>query len=204
MSLSATIYSQFRKPRGVLGRLAGHIMATRGSNRQRNAWTVGLLDLQPDDRFLEIGYGPGLSIALAAEAITRGRIVGVDHSETMRDQAAAHNATAIRAGRVELLTGGLDMVKGLEGGFTKAMSANVVQFWEDGEAAFRTLAAIMAPGGTIATTYQPRHKGATANDAEAMAARIAGWMEAAGFRDIRTERLPLEPMPAVCVLGVKA
>jgi hypothetical protein len=37
-----------------------------------------------------------------------------------------------------------------------------------------------------------------------MAGKISDWMEAAGFRDIRTERLPLEPMPAICVLGGKS
>jgi hypothetical protein len=83
------------------------------------------------------------------------------------------------------------------------MSANVVQFWEDGAEAFRMIAAVTAPGGTVATTYQPRHLGATADDAEAMATRITGWMEAAGFREITTHRLALEPMPVVCVTGTK-
>jgi ubiquinone/menaquinone biosynthesis C-methylase UbiE len=179
-------------------------MATRPSNRQRNAWTVELLDLKPDDRFLEIGFGPGLAIGLAAERITSGRIVGIDHSEAMRTLALSRNAGAMRAGSVELLTGGLEQLAGFAEPFTKVMSTNVVQFWGDGEAAYRSIAAVMAPGGRIATTYQPRHRGATAADADAMAGKISDWMEAAGFRDIRTERLPLEPMPAICVLGGKS
>lgn len=203
MSPLARVYGQFRKPHGLPGRLAGFVMATRESNRRRNAWTVDLLDLKPDDRFLEIGYGPGLSIALAERKITAGKIVGIDHSETMQRAASARNAEAIRSGRVELLTGGLEMLYELDGPFTRVMSANVVQFWQDGAEAFRKIAAVMAPGGTIATTYQPRHRGATPADAEALAARIVGWMQTAGFDDIRVERLPLEPIPAICVLGSK-
>lgn len=203
MSLAEKIYGQFRRPHGILGRLVGFIMATRESNRQRNSWTIGLLGLKPDDRFLEIGYGPGLAIGYAAEHITRGRIVGIDHSGEMRRLAASRNSEAVRSGRVELLTGGFELLDGFAEPFTRVMSTNVVQFWEDGGAAFRALAAVMAPGGRIATTYQPRHRGATPADAEKMAARIMGWMDAAGFRDIRTERLPLAPLPAICVLGTR-
>jgi cyclopropane fatty-acyl-phospholipid synthase-like methyltransferase len=204
VSLAQAVYGQFRKPNGLLGRLAGAIMAARGSNRQRNAWTIELLGLRPDDRFLEIGFGPGLSLALASKTITKGAIVGIDHSETMHRAATVRNAEAIRSGRVTLMTGGLELLDGLDEPFTKVMSANVVQFWGDGAAAFGKIAGVMAPGGTVATTYQPRHRGATAADAETMAARITGWMEAAGFRNIRIERLPLDPMPVISVLGTKA
>ena len=53
---------QFGNPHGPLGRLAGRIMATRGSNIERNRWTVDLLELKPHHRVLEVGYGPGLAI----------------------------------------------------------------------------------------------------------------------------------------------
>jgi ubiquinone/menaquinone biosynthesis C-methylase UbiE len=204
MSLSSRIHGQFRRPHGLLGRLAGRIMANRGSNRQRNAWTVDLLDLKRDDRLLEIGFGPGISLGLAAERITAGRIVGIDHSETMHSQATARNGEAVRAGQIELLTGGLELLDGFDEAFTKVMSANVVQFWEDGASAFVRLAGVLAPGGRIATTYQPRHRGATAADADTMAARISGWTADSGFCDIEVRHLPLEPIPVICVLGTKA
>jgi hypothetical protein len=37
------VVRQFGRPRGVTGRLAGWLMAYRGSNRQRNLWVVSLL-----------------------------------------------------------------------------------------------------------------------------------------------------------------
>ncbi len=48
---------QFRQPHGRLGRLAGQVMAA--ANAGMNRFTVELLDVQPDDRILEIGFGPG-------------------------------------------------------------------------------------------------------------------------------------------------
>ena len=56
MSFKQNIISQFSNPHGLLGRLAGTIMAHRPSNQERNRWTVDLLEIQPDDHVLEIGF----------------------------------------------------------------------------------------------------------------------------------------------------
>jgi hypothetical protein len=44
-TLRARAVAQFGHPSGMLGRIAGAVMARRPSNRERNAWTVRLLDL---------------------------------------------------------------------------------------------------------------------------------------------------------------
>jgi hypothetical protein len=41
------VFGQFLRPHGFGGRAAGWVMAKRGSNRERNVWAVGLLDVQP-------------------------------------------------------------------------------------------------------------------------------------------------------------
>jgi hypothetical protein len=60
------IVGQFHRPRGPVGHLVGWTMARRSSNRERNIWAVSLLDVQPDDRVLELGFGPGIAIREAA------------------------------------------------------------------------------------------------------------------------------------------
>ncbi|MFB9881761.1 methyltransferase domain-containing protein [Planobispora siamensis] len=72
-------------------------MAHRRSNRQRNRWVVSLLDVQPTDRVLEIGPGPGLAVAELAGRATRGRVYGIDRSQVMVRQAGRRNAAGIRA-----------------------------------------------------------------------------------------------------------
>lgn len=201
MSLWPYIIGQFRKPHGAVGHLAGWVMAHRGSNRERNAWTVGLLDIQPRERVLEIGCGPGLALAMCADRLDQGHIAGLDHSATMLDQARRRNADAIRAGRVSLHHGGLEALAELAGPFDKILSANVVQFLPDKAAAFRALFAVTAPAGMVASTYQPRGKSPSRDAAFAFANEVAAQMSEAGFTDIRTEELPLEPVPAICVIG---
>src|SRR5919109_227605 len=98
-ALIKALVRQFGDPRGAVGHLAGWVMAHRPSNRQRNRWVVSLLDVQPTDKVLEIGFGPGIAIAELAARATRGKVYGIDHSEVMVRQAGRRNAAAVRAGR---------------------------------------------------------------------------------------------------------
>ncbi|MGI9596703.1 MAG: class I SAM-dependent methyltransferase, partial [Acidimicrobiales bacterium] len=95
--------SQFSRPRGQLGMVAGRIMSRRGSNVDRNLWLVGLLDLQPDHRVLELGPGPGIALAAAAKTVTVGELVALDHSVAMLRQTATRTADVVDQGRLKLV-----------------------------------------------------------------------------------------------------
>jgi hypothetical protein len=53
------IVSQFKMPTGFLGSIVGIIMSYRKSNLERGKWAVELLNLQPNNKVLEVGFGPG-------------------------------------------------------------------------------------------------------------------------------------------------
>ncbi len=95
--------AQFHHPTGAVGHVAGWIMGRRSSNVARNRWAVQLLDVQPTDRVIELGCGPGVAIAALATRAIRGLVVGVDHSQVMLRQARRRNRAAVRAGRVRLI-----------------------------------------------------------------------------------------------------
>jgi SAM-dependent methyltransferase len=192
---------QFGKPSGPIGVLVGLVMRVRPSNRLRSVRTLALLDIRPEDRVLEVGFGPGLAVARAAERATAGKVVGIDHSPVMLRQARRRNAAAIRAGRVELRLGSAEMLPRFEERFDKVLAVNVYMFWGDPASVLTGLRGLMTPGGVIALTLQPRHRGATADDTRAAAARMAASLEAAGFGDVRTEILEMAPVAAACVLG---
>jgi SAM-dependent methyltransferase len=99
------LMGQFARPRGLAGRLAGWEMAVRPSNRKRNLWAVDLLEVQPADRVLEIGFGPGVAIRALAGRASAGRVYGIDHSQVMVRQATARNRGAVEQGRVILRLG---------------------------------------------------------------------------------------------------
>jgi len=172
-----------------------------GVNRLRNLRTLELLDIRPEDRILEVGFGPGLAVARAAELATAGKVVGIDHSELMLRQARRRNAKAIHAGRVELLLGSADALPRFEGRFDKVLSVNVYMFWKDPVSVLSGLRQVMKPGGVIALTLQPRRRGATADDTRVTAERMAASLQAAGFGQVRTEILEMAPVAAACVLG---
>ena len=79
--LLGRFFAQFGRPSGPLGRLAGYLMARLDAD---DRWVVDLLDVQPHDRVLDIGFGPGLTIALIAERCPSTLVAGVDPSEVMR------------------------------------------------------------------------------------------------------------------------
>jgi SAM-dependent methyltransferase len=85
--LALAIRSQFMRPRNFAGWLVGWEMALRSSNRKRNAWAVELLGVEPTDRVLEIGFGPGIAIRELSHRATRGLVCGGDHSEVMVRQS---------------------------------------------------------------------------------------------------------------------
>ena len=203
MSLKQTLIQQFKKPSGLLGRLAGCIMANRASNIERNHWTIDLLNIEPDDQVLEIGFGPGIAIEKLAQIISTGKIYGIDHSTTMLKQASKRNKNAIDDKRVSLSVLSVDKVDKLNQKFDKILSANVVQFWPDPLVSFQHLYNVLNIGGTVATTFMPRMKGATKQDAIDMASRIENNLAHTGFKAIRTELREFEYMAAVCVLAEK-
>lgn len=201
MSLRQAIVGQFKKPRGCLGSIAGWIMANRRSNRERNHWTVELLNVRSGDRVIEIGCGPGLALEICLLRADRGQLVGIDYSQTMLDQARARNAKASQEGRLVLRLASIDNLPANIGSFDKAYSVNVVQFFPNQLEAFRRIHSLLKSKGVVATTYMPRTKNPSRADAFNLAEEVKQHMETAGFTNIRIEELPLEPVPAVCIIG---
>jgi cyclopropane fatty-acyl-phospholipid synthase-like methyltransferase len=204
MSLRKFIVQQFKRPNGLLGKLAGHIMANRSSNIERNRWMLELLELKPQDRVLEIGYGPGLAVEGALQRIDKGLVMGIDHSETMFKQASRRVASAIAQGRAKLLLGDIQEHPGFDMPFDHIYSANVVMFWKNPTAVFKYLKTILAPGGDVVTLYMPRNIDAANEDGYKAGDEIANWLKQAGFANIRTEIKEFGAIAAVCVIARNA
>jgi SAM-dependent methyltransferase len=197
------VFGQFLRPHGFGGRAAGWVMAKRGSNRERNVWAVGLLDVQPQDRVLEVGFGPGIAIQEFVSRATSGLVVGIDHSEVMLQQARKRNAAAVSAGRVDLRLGSAESLPAFDAPFDKVLAVNSLFFWDDPVARLKELHDLLRPGGRIAIAYQPRGPGSTDEVAARTGRQLAAHFTEVGFTDVRVETLALKPTAVVCVLGVK-
>jgi ubiquinone/menaquinone biosynthesis C-methylase UbiE len=120
--------SQFGRPRGWRGWVAGQLMAIQ--NKERSLWVLSLLKLHPEDHVLEIGFGSGMDIRRVAGRVPKGFVAGIDPSEVMLRQAMRRNKEAIRAGRVELRQGTASLLPYPTDSFNAVFAINVAQHWD--------------------------------------------------------------------------
>ena len=199
-ALDRDVIGQGHHPRGAAGSVTGWVFAHRPSNRQRNRWVVSLLDVQPADQVLEIGFGPGVAIAELARA-GAGHVYGIDHSGVMLRQASRRNAAVIRSGRVTLINASVDQLPAaLDGPFDAILAVNSLGFWPEPAERLEELGRRLAPGGRIAIASQPRRPGATAATSRSAADEIESLPRRAGFTQISAQTLALSP-PVICVLA---
>jgi cyclopropane fatty-acyl-phospholipid synthase-like methyltransferase len=188
MSLVERIVAQFARPTGFFGNITGFIMAHRPSNLERNDWSISLLNLQPSDRVLEIGFGPGVTIQKMSKIVIYGVIWGIDHSEVMFRQASKRNQHAISVGRVRLVLTSISQLPSFDDLFDKILAVNNFHNWDNKTDVLRRLKEQLRTGGIIALVHQPRIPGATEDDATEAGERFARYLEMAGFKDIKVER----------------
>lgn len=135
----------------------------------RVQWGVDTLDIQPDDRVLEIGCGHGVAVSLVCERLGDGRILAVDRSEKMIAVTRSRNARWIQKRKTAIVRAdfpALDDLPKLAGAagldlggrrFTKLFAIHVPLFRADRAAAAATIRRLLEPGGAIFVIGQPLH-----------------------------------------------
>lgn len=191
---------QFGKPEGILGSIAGRLMASTGV--EKNKWTISLLNIQSSDNVLEIGFGPGVATELVSKVIRDGHYVGIDYSDVMLRQAIKRNKKAIQEGKVTLRLEEVSNIPSFKLKFDKVLSVNSIIFWEDPVKSLKKIRQIMKPNGLIALTILPYMKGATEETSKKLGNDIVCYLKQAGFSNIKTELKEMKPVAAICVLGV--
>jgi SAM-dependent methyltransferase len=202
-AIRSFLRAQFGRPSGFWGAIAGSIMASAPSNQDRIRWTISLLDIKPNDRVLEIGFGPGYAIKLISQIASEGFVAGVDHSEVMVHQAGKRNAKAMRNGSVELRCGSASNLPKFDKPFDKIFTINSIHFWTEPVDCLRRLHELLKPGGLIAVTLQPRSRGSTSETSEAIGKEIVTNLKRAGFKQTRLEIHQAKPVSIACAIGIR-
>jgi ubiquinone/menaquinone biosynthesis C-methylase UbiE len=192
--------SQFAHPEGWLGRLVGVILALK--NRERNAWAISLLDIQPDDQVLEIGFGPGQAIQEAAKLTPNGFVAGIDLSDVMVGKASKRNAAAIRSGRVLLQQGAESPLPFEDHKFNKVFAVNSMQFWSNPVEGLQELRRVLKPGGRVVITIQPMWA-KTEAEVQSVAEKLVLQLKQVGFKQVRLEKRQSKPITTVSGIGIK-
>jgi SAM-dependent methyltransferase len=184
---SSAFWSQFARPLGWLGRLAGKLMAA--SNQSINHLAIDLLHIRPDDQLLEIGFGPGQGIQLAASWACRGFVAGVDVSEVMVQQAMKRNRRFIEQGRVALQQSSVSALPFPDRRFTKAFAVNSVQFWPHLQDDLREVRRVLQEDSLLLLCVRQHDPAARWRPAPGFSKsdldKMQITMRRAGFRDVR-------------------
>ena len=199
---------QFSQPRGFVGKFIGNRMAK--GNVYDAKWTISLLNIQPNSRILEIGFGPGVSTQMASEKASKGFVAGIDHSKTMVQTASQRNEAAIQSRRMELKQGDVSSLPYPAESFDIAFSLHSIYFWPKPLDCLKEIRRVLKPGGLLAITIQPKDKWANRKIEGSsimtlyFGSELATIFSDAGYRNIRVEVPSQEDKIFLeCILGVK-
>ena len=153
-------------------------------------WGAAVLDRLPlrgDERVLDAGCGSGRVTELLAERLPEGRIVALDASPSMIDQARARLARFGR--RVEFVVADLGLPIPIDEPVDAILSTATFHWVPDHDALFRHLAAILRPGGRLVA--QCGGAGNIASVRAVLATIGDGWLGASHYEtpEATTERL---------------
>ncbi|THD61746.1 MAG: methyltransferase domain-containing protein [Bradyrhizobium sp.] len=119
------------------------------ANNEPNRLAIDALDLQRDDRVLELGFGPGWSLRTIAARIPDGQVFGIDQSDRMLQQAANMNQAAIAKGRVVLSRGTFSPLPWIDSTFNKILLVNVAYFFDSNGQDMAEIYRVLKLGGRV-------------------------------------------------------
>lgn len=171
----------FIRPAGPVGRVAGRIMALANAATERAA--VDALELAGHERVLEVGFGPGVGVALLCRKLSGRAVVGIDPSREMVRASARrlrrHGAHA------HLLLGRVEQLPFRAGTFDAVLTVNNALLWQSLDAGLAEIARALRPGGRLALAV---HGWAIPGLQQDFTERLRVAHAAASFEDIQLWR----------------
>jgi len=207
MKLLKIIGKQIQYPKGFFGKVIYAWMTPTTIAYAR--WTVGFLDIQPEDQIIEIGFGNGTNIKLLIQKAVRGSVTGAEISKTAVEMATKKNAKAISQGRVKLHQASGNALPSEDNVFDKACTIATAYVIEDPGAVFKEMFRVLKPKGRAAVTFPVRKNfmrfkpvGTDGFYLHELADLETAFRNA-GFVNCRTEHNDRVKFGAHCMLGEK-
>ncbi|MDP4006569.1 class I SAM-dependent methyltransferase [Methylobacterium sp. NEAU K] len=144
--LWSAIGAQLRQPEGIRGAVIGRLMALANAGPNRRA--LAALGVVPEDRVLEVGFGPGGALATLAGCGV-AKVCGLDPSHRMVSAARRRHRRLIESGRMELAHGALPLMPWADEAFDKILLVNVLYFLDPARGDLSILRRALRPAGRL-------------------------------------------------------
>jgi len=188
--------TEFEGSPGLLGKLAD--LAVAREHREINAWVISLLNLQPRDRVLEIGFGPGLALGKVSQLLPDGFIAGITSSEPLLHRVRARNRAAVQAARMDLRLATARALPYTDQSFDKAFSIDSINACLDPTYDLIEIKRVLRKDGLLAVAWDPSHMDCAPGPAYTPEEVIKLFIDAGWSRVVRHEL-----GSRFCVMGVK-
>lgn len=151
MPWSRWLARQLGSPGGLFGPLAGRLWNRR--NAALNDTAFALLELKPDDRVLDVGFGGGYLLNRMRAVVTDGSLTGVDNSVAMVAFCKKRYPQAVHSGKLDLKLAPVENLPFPDGSFTKACSVNSLFYWQNMEQGVCEIRRVLAAGGLVVLCF---------------------------------------------------
>ena len=174
----------------------------RYSRQHFHDWTVRQLNLQPYQHVLEVGYGSGQLLAVAARTLKIGFLAGIESSIPLYRQAYRRNKAFIRRQLIQLHIGELHELPYPAHYFHTIYGSDIDFPRKDVGTECLRLTSLLRNGGRLVWLSQARGYRKVDN-LRTEAARLQAACLTAGLTDIHTEYQDFPSGPGMAVTGFK-
>lgn len=117
-----------------------------------------MLDVRADDNILEIGSGPGISVAEIGAKLSTGHLMAIDRSSKAVSRARTRNASFLDRGVVSIEQMELNEAGSLNRRYDKIFAINVNVFWLKPSRELEVIRNLLLPGGSVYLFFEPPSK----------------------------------------------
>lgn len=198
---------QLSRPSGFLGRFVlGAIWNKR--NAALNDLTFASLDLQADDRVLDVGFGGGYLLGRMAAIVQCRVIAGVDASPAMAANAQRRFKKAVLAGKMDIRYASAEGLPFSDESFSKVSSVNSIFYWANPVAGLAEAYRVLDENGRLVLTFTCRQDLADKGFAQYglnlyNESEIQAMLVTAGFHDLQASTASDRHRAFICMVGWK-
>lgn len=147
MGIISTVLTQWREPKGRLGRLL--VWAMNFNHSTLADWGLKHVSIEKRFTILDVGCGGGGTVRKLARIAVEGKVYGIDWSEDSVMVARKTNELFIKMGRVGILRSSVSRLPFSDNMFDLVTAVNTYYYWPDLIGDMKEILRVLKPGAKL-------------------------------------------------------